>query len=277
MLSSHPEVHAESEILLMLTLQQEHFARKRQLPCAHCLRGNGHPYPHSGREAEQAVHEFLLGAARASAEVRLQSQGGRVAAAGFKLLNGQAGIDLSEGAWDPEGFLRRDAALTEAFISFLERERCRIILLERQGLGKEVSTAMHDHRIRSNSNPNGTAWCSDASCAKHAQTSGEKVWIDAGRLKKRLDNSVSYWSQLLKSVRSRFFSRMLYVTYEDLESEPHFHMRRILRFLGANESRRFSVSATQKMGAPRVSTQIENAAQVEAALEGTQWELQQGW
>jgi len=157
MLDSHPEISASSEILLSLTMHQINVAQRLGLSCAHCL--SGLQYPHAGHEAADVVRDFL--------NVTAASKGfHRIKAAGFKLLNGQAGLDLSGGMFaGADGFRKGNPGLTEAFLSFLERERARVIVLERQGLAKEISTQLHAARVgRGISGPNGSAWCADAAC-----------------------------------------------------------------------------------------------------------------
>ena len=269
MLDSHPEVSASSEILLDLTGHQVNVAQRLGLSCAFCL--TGLQYPHEGHEAADVVRMFLNATASSKGFHRIK-------AAGFKLLNGQAGLDLSGGMFGgADGFRKGNRGLTEAFLSFLERERAKIILLERQGIAKEVSFQLHAARVsRGISGPNGSAWCADAACvARFAGT--ERVKIDASSLLSRLDYDVEYWSSILNAVRKRFYARMLYVSYDDLAQYPAPQMQRILRFLGANETLSFNSGATLKMSSEKVSDQIENLDEVAAALRGTRWEVSAGW
>jgi hypothetical protein len=173
-LRSHPAIATpETDEIFMLTSNKMWaVARRLNMSCAFCQsRGKR---PHSGNEVAEDLSRFVQWA-------RHDTEAGRVQHRGFKLMNGQAGLELSR-MWDSDGFYRGNAAVTEArlqgstsrqlprwllllgcdviagfcswhshparqaFELWLVRERVAIILLERQGVGALVSSLVHDQR-----------------------------------------------------------------------------------------------------------------------------------
>ena len=206
----------------------------------------------------------------------------RPRASGFKLLNGQAGLELSH-AWDRLGFWRGNDAVTRAFEQWLERESAKLIVLERQGLSRLVSNLLHDARVAQGlGGPNGSAWCADDACVARLGRDTcvvPLVSASSGKgLAAQLDDEVLAWTQLLGALRGRFFPRMLYLTYEELVDDAPSSLRRVLRFLGVrNDTLPLMWNATRRMSRERLSDSVANKAEVERALAGTAWELPRDW
>lgn len=162
------------------------------------------------------------------------------------------------------------------FMLWLEHERARIIVLERQGLGRLVSQAVHDRRVQAGvAGPNGSAWCNSPECVARVTRDGSdlRVALPTARLADRLDREVVKWSALLTKLRRRFYPQMLHVSYDDLMAGTSYQMERIVTFLGANASLPIDLGATLKLTSERLGDSLVNADAVEAELRGTRWEL----
>lgn len=205
MLNYHPQIHCDSEILLDLSLLQIKEAQAKQRSCAHCL--SGLVYPHRGDEMMDVVERWL----DATSTHSDHTEGAAPRAVrGFKLLQGQAGIDLSGGAFTGSGvgFYRHSPNATVAFERWLDRERASIILLERQGLGRLASVNVHRARLNAghdggNASEGGSAWCPDVACAQQKAAERYVLPLESygKNLAAQLDWQLHEWSALIYRVR----------------------------------------------------------------------------
>ena len=152
--------------------------------------------------------EILLGASTsAEATARLEAfgrekrRGAAHVAVGFKLLDGQGGEAL------------RDGAGNGTVAAWLERRRAKLLVLEREGLARLVSMRKHEAAVRDFDallaagalhSKNEKYKCFSADCVDRARA--RAVTLDASRVVRDLDREYDAWTQLLAWVR-RYTSR----------------------------------------------------------------------
>ena len=127
MLNSHPDIFADEEIFMRLHNRQVAVARRNGLQCAFCQSHLRHLGAQSTDPALRGAPQIgeLQSFLRRRANTSRPTQ---PSVFGFKLLNGQAGIELSH-VWDKFGFWRGNEPLTSTFESWLLRERAKIVVL----------------------------------------------------------------------------------------------------------------------------------------------------
>ena len=67
--------------------------------------------------------------------------------------------------------------------------------------------------------PNGSAYCVDARCVAYWRRTHERVEVPTTKLAERLDAEVRKWTSLLSAVRARYYPRLLYLSYDDLQDD----------------------------------------------------------
>jgi LPS sulfotransferase NodH len=250
MLNSHGQLRCDGEVMPLIHLDQTDDLEGRA----------NKTWPILEREAARTARKME----KASTEDALRRRG-HALAFGFKLMFSQVPSD--SGVF---GFV---AALKYSkFYDWLRRWNVRLVLLERQGVGRYVSELQHLQTLRTATHAARDTWkCETQACVEASSSAANKVTVETAGLVEKLDREVETWSSMLVGVRNCCYSSMVHVDYDLLTRNPGPEMLRIYSLLGVSPKMPV-VNRTLKMHRS-LRGSIANVAEVEAALEKTRWKL----
>lgn len=181
-----------------------------------------------------------------------------VTVTGFKWFNGQGLIY----PYEDNARARRYRAQSDVFRGWLAANSARLLLLERQGLGKYVSGIMKRDKSLATHCAAGNATCV-------AELNAKRITVDVDDLLKRsVTAEAKHWAEM-RAWASSAGRPYLHVDFADLAAEPDATMARVFAFLGVPP--RAANSPLEKSIQRPVHEMIANFGDVRAALAHTPW------